>query len=132
MKLASVDSGTGPMIAALDDGGELVDLRDVDDRLPSDMRALLELGPEVLADDREPNSRRRRARLDPALVRFLPVVPQPQAIWCAALNYRLHIEEGAWETPERPPLFLRVPVSLCGHEEPIVKPDRVGSSGLRG
>jgi 2-keto-4-pentenoate hydratase/2-oxohepta-3-ene-1,7-dioic acid hydratase in catechol pathway len=119
------------MIAALDDGGELIDLRDVDDRLPSDMRALLELGPEVLADIARRLAKTRR-RVDIGSVRFLPVVPQPQAIWCAALNYRLHIEEGAWETPERPPLFLRVPASLCGHEQPIVKPivsDRLDYEG---
>jgi len=131
MKLASVDCGTGPMIAALNDGGELLDLREVDDRLPSDMRALLELGPEVLVETAR-RLAKATSRLDPASVRFLPVVPQPQAIWCAALNYRLHIEEGAWETPERPPLFLRVPASLCGHEEPIVKPivsDRLDYEG---
>lgn len=131
MKLASVDCGTGPMIAALDDGGELVDLRDVDNRLPSDMRALLELGPEVLTEIASRITKTTR-RLDSAPVRFLPVVPQPQAIWCTALNYRLHIEEGAWETPGRPPLFLRVPASLCGHQEPIVKPivsDRLDYEG---
>jgi 2-keto-4-pentenoate hydratase/2-oxohepta-3-ene-1,7-dioic acid hydratase in catechol pathway len=131
MKLASVDCGTGPMIAALDDGGELIALCDLNDRLPSDMRALLELGPDALADIAA-RLAKTTPRLDPGSVRFLPVVPRPQAIWCAALNYRLHIEEGAWETPARPPLFLRVPVSLCGHEEPIVKPivsDRLDYEG---
>jgi 2-keto-4-pentenoate hydratase/2-oxohepta-3-ene-1,7-dioic acid hydratase in catechol pathway len=131
MKLASVDSGTGPMIAVLDDGGQLIDLREVDDRLPSDMRALLDLGPEVLAAI-PGKLAKATSRLDPDSVRFLPVVPQPQAIWCAALNYRLHIEEGAWETPARPPLFLRVPMSLCGHEQSIVKPvvsDRLDYEG---
>jgi 2-keto-4-pentenoate hydratase/2-oxohepta-3-ene-1,7-dioic acid hydratase in catechol pathway len=131
MKLASVECGTGPTVAALDDGGELVDLREVDNRLPSEMRALLELGPDALADI-VPRLAKTTRRLDPGLVRFLPVVPQPQAIWCAALNYRPHIEEGAWETPTRPPLFLRIPASLCGHEEPIVKPfvsDRLDYEG---
>jgi 2-keto-4-pentenoate hydratase/2-oxohepta-3-ene-1,7-dioic acid hydratase in catechol pathway len=131
MKLASVDSGTGPMIVALIDGEGLVDLRDIDDRLPSDMRGLLELGPEILTDIAG-RLAKTTGRLDPNSVRFLPVVPEPQAVWCVALNYRLHIDEGAWETPERPPLFLRVPMSLCGHEAPIVKPvvsDRLDYEG---
>jgi 2-keto-4-pentenoate hydratase/2-oxohepta-3-ene-1,7-dioic acid hydratase in catechol pathway len=131
MKLATVDCGTGPMIAALDDSGELIDLGEVDSRLPTDMRALLELGPGALADIGSRLAKTTR-RLEPGSFRFLPVVPQPQAIWCAALNYRLHIEEGAWETPTRPPLFLRIPGSLCAHEEPIVKPfvsDRLDYEG---
>ena len=88
------------------------------------------LGPRFLPTSRAGSQRRR---VD--LIRIGPIPAgraPPQAIWCAALNYRLHIEEGAWETPERPPLFLRVPASLCGHEEPIVKPivsDRLDYEG---
>jgi 2-keto-4-pentenoate hydratase/2-oxohepta-3-ene-1,7-dioic acid hydratase in catechol pathway len=121
MKLASIDFGDGAGIAVRAEDGALVQLRDVDPGLPSDMRALLGLGPSVLVEiERRASS--VSARIEPALVRFLPVVPQPQAVWCAALNYRLHIEEGNWEAPDYPPLFLRVAESLCGHERPMIAP----------
>jgi 2-keto-4-pentenoate hydratase/2-oxohepta-3-ene-1,7-dioic acid hydratase in catechol pathway len=121
MKLASINLGAGAAVAVLADDGGLVDLREVDPRLPADMRALLELGPAVLADIDGRIARTSR-RIDPDSVRFLPVVRHPQAVWCVALNYRLHIEEGDWETPAQPPLFLRVAESLCGHGQPMVQP----------
>ena len=49
-------------------------------------------------------------------------MPQPQAIWCAALNYDAHITEGSWESPDYPPLFLRIAESMCAHDEPMVQP----------
>jgi 2-keto-4-pentenoate hydratase/2-oxohepta-3-ene-1,7-dioic acid hydratase in catechol pathway len=131
MKLASLDLGAGPALAALADGDSLVDLREIDPDLPTDMRALLELGPSVLAEIDARIARTTR-RLDPDSVRFLPVVPRPHAIWCVALNYRLHIEEGDWETPAQPPLFLRVAESLCGHGQPMIQPivsDRLDYEG---
>ncbi len=131
MKLASIEVDRRVAIAAQTQDGGLVDLAAVDPGLPTDMRQLLELGPSVLAglparlgDVGE--------RLDPAAVRFLPVVPAPQAIWCLALNYRMHIEEGSWETPEHPAVFLRAAAGLCGHEQPMVQPavsDRLDYEG---
>lgn len=121
MKLASIDFGNGAALAARADDGALVDLRDVDPALPTDMRALLELGPSALADiGGRVGSVTKRT--DPASVRFEPVVRQSQAVWCAALNYRLHITEGNWDAPDHPPFFLRVAGSLCGHEQPIIQP----------
>ncbi len=131
MKLASINLGAGAAVAVLADDGGLVDLREVDPGLPADMQALLELGPSVLADIDGRIAQTSR-RIDPGLVRFLPVVPHPQAVWCVALNYRLHIEEGDWETPAQPPLFLRVAESLCGHGQPMVQPivsDRLDYEG---
>lgn len=131
MKLASIDFGDGAGVAARADDGALVDLRTVDPDLPTDMRGLLELGSSTLADvaARIPSA---TERVDPASVQFLPVVRQPHAVWCLALNYRLHIEEGNWESPDHPSLFLRVADSLCGHRAPIIQPavsDRLDYEG---
>ncbi len=53
-----------------------------------------------------------------------PVVTDPQAIWCLALNYKLHIEEtGLTTSPKYPQIFLRMPCTQVGHGEPIVCPD---------
>lgn len=122
MKLASVDAGEGPTVCIRDDDGSLIDVRQLGGGLPTQLRALLELGPEVLGDVRRGCASITR-RWDESQVRFLPLVPVPQAVWCAALNYSTHITEGSWEHPdEHPPFFLRLPVSLCGHLEPMIAP----------
>ena len=61
-------------------------------------------------------------------VRFLPVVPDPRAIWCAALTYGSHIREAPGRgIPDYPLFFLRVPNSQLGHGEtmpvPAVSPE---------
>lgn len=49
-------------------------------------------------------------------VTLLPVVPDPQAIWCAALTYLSHVREGGDRPiPDYPLFFLRVPNSQIGH-----------------
>jgi 2-keto-4-pentenoate hydratase/2-oxohepta-3-ene-1,7-dioic acid hydratase in catechol pathway len=56
-------------------------------------------------------------------VRFLPVVPDPTAIWCAALTYLSHVREGGDRpVPEYPLFFLRVANSQLGHDEPMLVP----------
>ena len=53
-----------------------------------------------------------------------PVIPDPQAIWCLALNYKLHINEtGLTTSAKYPQIFLRMPCSQVGHMQPIVCPD---------
>jgi acylpyruvate hydrolase len=42
-------------------------------------------------------------------VTLLAPVPAPGAIYCVALNYRSHIEETGFTTPERPQVFLKPP-----------------------
>ncbi len=55
-------------------------------------------------------------------VRFLPVVPQPDKIFCVGLNYRAHVKETGREMPRRPGLFARFGVSQVGHGQPLVRP----------
>jgi 2-keto-4-pentenoate hydratase/2-oxohepta-3-ene-1,7-dioic acid hydratase in catechol pathway len=131
VKLASITTGEGPTVGLREDDGSVLDLRSAGADVPTELRGLLELGPAALGDI---TARARTAgkRLDPAEIRFLPVIPQPHAVWCAALNYPNHITEGNWEAPSRPPFFLRVAGSLCGHLEPIVQPavsDRLDYEG---
>ena len=131
MKIASLDAGNGPTIAVQDDDGSLIDLRHLNQAGPTDLRKLLDQGPQALAEIAV-RSRSASARLDPAKVRFLPLITAPHAVWCAALNYPTHVSEGNWEQPAHPPFFLRVAASLCGHLEPIVKPlvsDRLDYEG---
>ena len=56
-------------------------------------------------------------------VEFLPVVPDPHAIWCAALTFDSHVAEAPGrQPPEQPLFFLRVSESQTGHRQPLVAP----------
>jgi 2-keto-4-pentenoate hydratase/2-oxohepta-3-ene-1,7-dioic acid hydratase in catechol pathway len=131
VKIASIYTGHGPSLGVRDDDGLVIDLRHLGPDAPTDLRALLELGGQALAEI-DIMSRTITERLDPAGVRFRPLITQPHAVWCTALNYPTHVAEGNWEHPSHPPFFLRVAASLCGHLEPIVQPvvsDRLDYEG---
>ncbi|QFZ85097.1 5-carboxymethyl-2-hydroxymuconate isomerase [Variovorax paradoxus] len=60
-------------------------------------------------------------------VELLPVIPQPDKIWCAVRNYMDHHQEALAaglqrELSEFPPLFLRTARSQTAHRAPIVRP----------
>lgn len=58
-----------------------------------------------------------------AEIEFLPVVPDPHAIWCAALTFESHVTEAAGrQAPSYPLFFLRVAASQTGHEQPLILP----------
>jgi 2-keto-4-pentenoate hydratase/2-oxohepta-3-ene-1,7-dioic acid hydratase in catechol pathway len=120
VKLASIVVAGTPTVGIRDRDGSIVDIRDVDPTLPADLRALLELGPAAL--DAIDVRRAGLSRHQEAAIQFLPVLPRPHAVWCAALNYPAHVTEGNWEPPTRPPFFLRVAASLCGHRQPMIQP----------
>ncbi|MGP3534118.1 fumarylacetoacetate hydrolase family protein [Microbacterium sp. RD1] len=56
-------------------------------------------------------------------VKLLPVVPDPAAIWCAALTYLSHVREGGDRpVPDYPLFFLRVANSQIGSGRPMLVP----------
>jgi 2-keto-4-pentenoate hydratase/2-oxohepta-3-ene-1,7-dioic acid hydratase in catechol pathway len=67
-----------------------------------------------------------RVRPDEAIdfgdLRFLPVVPNPDKIFCVGLNYRSHAQETNNEVGQYPVLFSRVAASQVGHREAMVVP----------
>jgi 2-keto-4-pentenoate hydratase/2-oxohepta-3-ene-1,7-dioic acid hydratase in catechol pathway len=66
-------------------------------------------------------------------VRLLPVVPDPAAIWCAALTYLSHVREGGDRpVPDYPLFFLRVAHSQVGHAEPMLVPAVSGQLDYEG
>ncbi|HEX3930840.1 MAG TPA: fumarylacetoacetate hydrolase family protein [Nocardioides sp.] len=120
MKLASIIVAGTPSVGISDEDGSIVDIREVDPSLPTDMRGLIELGPSAWTGmDLQRTGLPRHPENE---IQFLPVLPRPHAVWCAALNYPDHITEGAWDPPGRPPFFLRVAGSLVGHRQPMIQP----------
>jgi len=65
-----------------------------------------------------------RAKPDVALssIRYLPVIPRPDKILCAGINYKAHMEETGREATAQPTIFTRFAASQVGHAEPMIRP----------
>jgi acylpyruvate hydrolase len=61
-------------------------------------------------------------RVPLAEVELLPVVPRPGKVLCVGLNYAEHVDEGVYDVPDYPALFVKFPEALVGAGEPIVLP----------
>ena len=57
-----------------------------------------------------------------AEIKFQPVIPQPEKILCAGINYRAHAVETGRELPKAPAMFARFADTLVGHEGDMVRP----------
>jgi 2-keto-4-pentenoate hydratase/2-oxohepta-3-ene-1,7-dioic acid hydratase in catechol pathway len=55
-------------------------------------------------------------------IKFLPVIPNPERIACAGVNYRAHAAETGREIPKQPSMFLRLADTLVGHEGEMIRP----------
>jgi 2-keto-4-pentenoate hydratase/2-oxohepta-3-ene-1,7-dioic acid hydratase in catechol pathway len=55
-------------------------------------------------------------------VTFRPVIPQPNKILCAGVNYRAHAAEAGRELPKQPSMFIRFPDTLIGHDGEMIRP----------
>jgi 2-keto-4-pentenoate hydratase/2-oxohepta-3-ene-1,7-dioic acid hydratase in catechol pathway len=66
----------------------------------------------------------RNANIDHKLsgIKFLPVIPIPDKIACAGINYRSHASETGREIPKQPSMFLRLANTLVGHGGEMIRP----------
>src|SRR5580692_5369673 len=55
-------------------------------------------------------------------VKFLPVIPHPEKILCAGINYRSHAAETGRELPKQPSMFVRFTDTLVGHGGELIRP----------
>ena len=81
---------------------------------------------EALAGDLLPRIKEAAANAKPdrklADIKFLPVIPNPERIACAGINYRSHASETGREIPKQPSMFLRLADTLVGHEGEMIRP----------
>jgi 2-keto-4-pentenoate hydratase/2-oxohepta-3-ene-1,7-dioic acid hydratase in catechol pathway len=56
-------------------------------------------------------------------VKFLPVIPNPNKILCAGVNYRAHAAEVGRELPKQPSMFIRFADTLIGHGAEMIRPN---------
>ena len=52
----------------------------------------------------------------------MPVIPQPNKILCAGVNYRAHAAEVSRELPKQPSMFIRFTDTLVGHGGEMIRP----------
>jgi 2-keto-4-pentenoate hydratase/2-oxohepta-3-ene-1,7-dioic acid hydratase in catechol pathway len=66
----------------------------------------------------------REAKPDRKLaeITFRPLIPQPNKILCAGVNYRAHAAEVARELPKQPSMFIRFADTLVGHDGEMIRP----------
>src|SRR5215210_11200 len=55
-------------------------------------------------------------------IQFLPVIPDPEKIICAGINYRSHAAETGRDLPPKPNMFIRLANGLVAHNEPMIRP----------
>jgi len=56
-------------------------------------------------------------------IKFLPVIPHPEKILCAGINYRSHAAETGRELPKQPSMFARFADTLVGHGGEMIRPN---------
>jgi 2-keto-4-pentenoate hydratase/2-oxohepta-3-ene-1,7-dioic acid hydratase in catechol pathway len=98
-------------------GGGVIDAHArLKDKYPT-VRDLLENG---LDDARELLSAAPDFSL--AAADLLPVIPDPEKIFCIGINYLSHLLETGRAKPDFPVVFTRNPRSQAAHGKPIIKP----------
>ena len=103
-------------------GGEVVDLSLADKSLPGDLAGLLAAGKGALAKAARAARNAPKRAVIKAPRTLLPPIERPGKIICVGLNYSDHAAEAGLKPPDYPILFLRVPGSVVGHGQPIVRP----------
>ena len=67
------------------------------------------------------SDQRSEPDLDPAEIRYLPVIPAPSKVICIAINY-FEPDQPDRAVPAYPVLFTRFATSQTGHGQPVIKP----------
>ncbi|MCZ6838044.1 MAG: fumarylacetoacetate hydrolase family protein [Alphaproteobacteria bacterium] len=117
MKIISFRDSNGESFGVVDDDGGIVDVGRKGP-YPSLRAALAAEGLDevaALAAGAAPDT-----TMD--AVTLLPVIPDPDKIVCAGMNYKDHVEEFDREMPENVTLFVRLTNTLVAHGDDIVRP----------
>ena len=109
-----------PRLAVVD-GDALIDLADARPGVPSDLRAALACGLDLLAEGAAALASATH-RLPLAAQALAPLLPEPGKTICLGLNYFDHAKEGGRDKPDYPWFFYRGKSSLIGHGQPGIVP----------
>jgi acylpyruvate hydrolase len=120
MRIATIKTSQGVSLGLKTNYGAIRSLPQERSPWPGGLLDLLREGPDALK-----NAERMLAaapEIYPSGITFLPVLPAPEKIICAGLNYADHSAESGFKQPDYPTLFPRFASSLVGHRAAIVRP----------
>jgi 2-keto-4-pentenoate hydratase/2-oxohepta-3-ene-1,7-dioic acid hydratase in catechol pathway len=116
MKLLSFSAGGRDLFGAVVDDGVVT----LNDRIGQpNLRAALAAG---AMEDMRKAAREAKPDRKLAAIKFLPLIPQPNKILCAGVNYRAHAAEVGRELPKQPSMFVRFADTLVGHDGEMIRP----------
>lgn len=118
MKLVTFEAGGKASYGALS-GDRITDLGKTFGARFADIRAVLEAG--ALAELAKAASATGDT-LALSDVKLLPVITNPQKIFCVGLNYKTHVAETKRTDSDYPAIFTRFADTLVAHDAPLVKP----------
>lgn len=116
MKLVSFSFGGKDLFGAVSGDG-LITLNDKVGQ-PNLAAALSAVGVEALR--RAAHGAKPDCKL--ADIEYRPVIPQPNKILCAGVNYRAHAAEVSRELPKQPSMFIRFADTLVGQGGKMIRP----------
>jgi 2-keto-4-pentenoate hydratase/2-oxohepta-3-ene-1,7-dioic acid hydratase in catechol pathway len=118
MKLVSFSTHQGPSFGVVRDDS-VVDLGKRLNGRYSDLKALI--AADALGEAAQA-AQAGKGDYPLSEVTLLPVIPNPEQIFCVGLNYAEHVKETNRETTEQPVIFMRLPASQVGHGQPMLRP----------
>ena len=119
MKLVSYEIKGGRSYGVVVDQG-VVDLRRALANAPADLKGLLGRADWIAAASAAVRGQTPDHAL--AALTLLPVIPNPDKIWCCGLNYAGHVREAGRTVSEKPTFFLRTVDSQVAHGQAIARP----------
>jgi 2-keto-4-pentenoate hydratase/2-oxohepta-3-ene-1,7-dioic acid hydratase in catechol pathway len=119
MKFISFSDGDRPSFGVLKDETLVVDLGNVFGPGVPDLKTLIA---NDLLDEAERFAGSAKEVLSFDALTLLPVIPNPEKIFCIGLNYAEHVRETGKEVTESPVIFTRTADSQVAHGQNILRP----------
>jgi acylpyruvate hydrolase len=121
MRLVTFKKGKGSQVGVRTAAG-IVDLSIAAKALPQDMIGLISAGKGALNKAAAAAKKAKPGAIVKGRPTMLPPIPNPGKIICVGLNYSDHAAEANLGIPTSAILFLRVPGSIVGHGQAIIRP----------
>ena len=120
MRLATLQTETGPRVVGVALDGRFVDLCQIDVKLPSTLKAILAADQGLMA---AANALAAGLAKGPFVTgRLLAPIADPGKVICIGLNYRDHALETNSPIPSEPVVFNKFPQCVVGPEDAVVLP----------
>lgn len=120
MRLATLQTESGPRVVGVALDGRYVDLCQIDPKLPTTLKAILAAEQGLMA---AANALATGLSKGPFVTgRLLAPIAEPSKVICIGLNYRDHALETNSPIPTEPVVFNKFPQSVVGPDDAVVLP----------